>query len=110
MFKLLYIYCKNIFDADYGFLTFVLPWQVFQELDHIKKQNDQLGFRAREATRWMLDKFASKHPRLKGQPMTNKGGGSNDDAILKCAIYLQSRVNHIVSYFIFLQFVINKYS
>lgn len=79
----------------------MLPWQVCQELDCIKKQDNQLGFRAREATRWMLNIISKKHPRLKGQPMTIKKGESNDDAILMCAISLKDRVQHVVRSFIF---------
>lgn len=81
----------------------MLPWQVFQELDYIKKHNEQLGFRARKATRWMLDKLLLNHPRLKGQPMTIKQGGCNDDAILKCALLIKERVKHVVSFLFAIQ-------
>lgn len=91
----------NVFDVDYGYFTFMLPWQVLQELDYIKKQLNNLGFRAREAVRWILGTISNKHPRLKGQPIMNKSDGNNDDAILKCAYDIKEKTNQVVSRFIF---------
>uniref|UniRef100_A0A2H8TQ75 Transcriptional protein swt1 n=1 Tax=Melanaphis sacchari TaxID=742174 RepID=A0A2H8TQ75_9HEMI len=79
--------------ADYGYPTIVLPWQVLKELDRIKNGDNALGYRAREASRWLLEMFSKRHPRLKGQPMTKKFSMSSDDDILKCAITVKERVN-----------------
>lgn len=79
----------------------MLPWQVLQELDYFKKNDDALGYRAREAARWLLEMFSKKHPRLKGQPMVPKGQRSNDDLILECAMILKDRVNFVVSNYLF---------
>lgn len=84
-------------------MTIVVPWQVVQELDCMKKGETALNYRAREAIRWLLKGFSDTHPRLKGQPMTKKDGMSADDAILKCAIYVKERVQHVVSIFLFFQ-------
>jgi len=70
---------------------------VLQELDYLKKNETSLGYQAREVTRWLLQNLSNSHPRLKGQPMTEKYGMCADDAILKCAMNLKDRVNHIVS-------------
>uniref|UniRef100_A0A2S2QKY5 Transcriptional protein swt1 n=1 Tax=Sipha flava TaxID=143950 RepID=A0A2S2QKY5_9HEMI len=80
---------------DYnGYLTIVLPWRVLQELDCIKKNENALGYRAREATRWLLEMLSNNHPRLKGQPMTTNNNSTNaDDSILKCAMSVKERVN-----------------
>ncbi|KAL4132326.1 hypothetical protein QTP88_009497 [Uroleucon formosanum] len=83
--------------TDYGYPTVVLPWQVLKELDCIKNCENALGYRAREATRWLLDMLSKHHPRLKGQPMTKKLSLSSDDDILKCAITVKERVNIVVS-------------
>lgn len=88
---------KHIFYLDYGYPTVVLPWQVLKELDCIKNCENVLGYRAREATRWLLDMLSKRHPRLKGQPMTKKLSPSSDDDILKCAITVKERVNIVVS-------------
>ncbi|XP_060868755.1 LOW QUALITY PROTEIN: transcriptional protein SWT1-like [Metopolophium dirhodum] len=79
--------------TDYGYPTIVLPWQVLKELDCIKNGENLLGYRAREATRWLLDMLSKRHPRLKGQPMTKKSSLSSDDDILRCAITVKERVN-----------------
>lgn len=63
----------------------------------MKKNETSIGYQAREVTRWLLEMFSNSHPRLKGEPMVEKHGLSPDDAILKCAINLKDRVNHIVS-------------
>lgn len=90
-----------MFYSEYGYITLVIPWQVLQELDHIKRNETILGFRAREATRWLLEMLSKKHPQLKGQPMTRKDVGVYaDDSILNCAITLKSRVNSLVSFLI----------
>lgn len=75
----------------------MLPWQVLQELDCIKKDESGLGYQAREATRWLLDMLSKNHPRLKGQPMTQKTSINPDDSILKCAIIVKEKVNIVVS-------------
>jgi predicted ribonuclease YlaK len=76
----------------------VLPWRVLQELDCIKKNENALGYRAREATRWLLEMLSNNHPRLKGQPMTTNNNSTNaDDSILKCAMSVKERVNCVVS-------------
>lgn len=75
----------------------MIPWQVLQELDCLKKNENALGYQAREVTRWLLHKLSIGHPRLKGEPMVEKNGLNPDDAILKCAISLKDKVNHIVS-------------
>lgn len=77
----------------------MLPWRVLQELDCIKKSENALGYRAREATRWLLEMLSKNHPRLKGQPMTtNYNYNTNaDDSILKCAMSVKERVNYVVS-------------
>ncbi|XP_060838805.1 transcriptional protein SWT1-like isoform X2 [Rhopalosiphum padi] len=79
--------------TDYGYPTIVLPWQVLKELDCIKNGDNALGYRAREATRWLLEMLSKHHPRLKGQPMTKKFSMSSDDDILKCAITVKEKVN-----------------
>lgn len=92
---------KLYVSLDYGFLTIVLPWQVLQELDCMKKNDTILGYRAREATRWLLEILSKNHPRLKGQPMTKKIKTDPDDAILNCAIIVKERVNTVVSELLF---------
>lgn len=75
---------------------------MLQELDFIKNNDNALGFRAREATRWLLDMLNKNHPRLKGQPMIRKDNGVYaDDSILDCALTLKNRVNSIVSILVF---------
>lgn len=93
------IYHTNILFIflDYGFLTIVLPWQVLQELDCLKNSDNFIGYRAREATRWLLNTLSTNHPRLKGQPMTKTNLRGPDDAILNCAIIVKERVNVVVS-------------
>ncbi|CAH1708742.1 unnamed protein product [Aphis gossypii] len=83
----------NTYLTDFGYPTIVLPWQVLKELDCIKNSDNALGYRAREATRWLLEMLSKRHPRLKGQPMTKKNSTSSDDDILKCAITVKERVN-----------------
>lgn len=75
----------------------MLPWQVLQELDCLKKSDNALGYRSREATRWLFDILSKRHPRLKGQPMTPKISQNPDDAILHCAIIVKEHVNVVVS-------------
>jgi len=85
------------FHSDYGYPTIVLPWQVLKELDCIKNGETALAYRAREATRWVLEMLSKRHPRLKGQPMTKKSSMSSDDDILSCAITVKEKVNIVVS-------------
>lgn len=87
-----------LFYSDYGFQTIVLPWQVVQELDSIKKGDNELAYRAREATRWLFEMLSKNHPRIKGQPMTTKSHMNPDDAILKCALIVKERVKSVVCY------------
>lgn len=75
----------------------MLPWQVLQELDRIKKDESYIGFQAREATRWLCNMLTKNHPRLKGQPMIQKTNKNPDDSILKCAIIVKEKVNIVVS-------------
>ncbi|XP_050542246.1 transcriptional protein SWT1-like isoform X2 [Daktulosphaira vitifoliae] len=88
--------CMDIIDyysIEFGYITIVLPWQVLHELDRLKTNDNALGYRAREATRWLLEMLSKNHPQLKGQPMTNKKDVTADDAILKCALIIRDRVN-----------------
>lgn len=97
------ILCKNIyffFFLGYGFWTIVLPWQVLQELDYLKNNDNFIGYRARQAARWLLNKLSGNHPRLKGQPMTKTNLMGPDDAILNCAIIVKERVTVVVSKFL----------
>ncbi|XP_050423312.1 uncharacterized protein LOC126835047 isoform X2 [Adelges cooleyi] len=91
--------CMAIVDKyfyEFGYMTIVLPWQVLHELDQMKKSEDALGYRAREATRWLLEMLSKNHPQLKGQPMTQKDNMTPDDAILKCALIIKGRVNTVM--------------
>lgn len=75
----------------------MLPWQVLQELDYIKNKENALGYRSREAARWLYDTFHQCHPRVKAQPMVPKSNKNPDDSILECALSIKDRVNCIVS-------------
>jgi len=83
--------------SEYGCPTIVLPWQVLQELDCLKKNENELGYRARDASRWLLDMLSKNHPRFKGKPMTATNSTNPDDAILQCAMVIKDRVNIVVS-------------
>jgi len=96
--KILYrLFVSKFIYPDYGYPTIVLPWQVLKELDCIKNGDTAIAYRAREATRWLLDMLLKCHPRLKGQPMTKKSYMSSDDDILRCAITVKEKVNIVVS-------------
>jgi len=93
----MYLCTHILFHLDYGYPTIMLPWQVLQELDCLKKKENALGYRAREATRWLLNTFSQCHPRVKGQPMLPKSSKNPDDTILECALSVKERVNFVVS-------------
>lgn len=87
----------HFISLDYGYPTIFLPWQVLQEIDHLKKKENELGYQARKVTRWLLDMFWQKHPRVKSQTMVSKSTNNPDDRILECAINIKESVNLVVS-------------
>ncbi|XP_077862737.1 transcriptional protein SWT1-like [Saccoglossus kowalevskii] len=85
----------------------VIPWVVMQELDSLKDSKNirhdtdyNINRKARAAVKFLHLCFESRHPRVKGQSMTEGSTKlptvnieSNDDRVLQCCILYQQKVD-----------------
>ncbi|GFO17711.1 transcriptional protein swt1-like [Plakobranchus ocellatus] len=87
----------NCCIPGYGKPTFVLPWVVIQELDHLKNAKKNLFKQSTAAVRFIHNHLMAKNPHVKGQTpqeaneKTDLPIEMNDDKILHCCLQCQKK-------------------
>ncbi|KAJ1524898.1 hypothetical protein ONE63_009759 [Megalurothrips usitatus] len=83
-----------------GLVHLFLPWQVIHELDHLKDKGKlSIQSLARRAIDYLHGNFSSKHPRVRGQKLTEATlypHSCPDDKILQSCIQLKDQGHDVI--------------
>lgn len=90
-----------VFFTGKGLAHLFIPWQVLHELDHLKdKGKSSIQPLARRAINFLHDMFSAKHPRVRGQKIseaTKDASNCADNNILQSSLQLKEQGFDVVS-------------